>query len=155
MEISRRNVLRSAAAVGGAAAAVPLYTSLAGSAVAGVVSPAGTTIARTYGPGPANAAGYSKIVELPGEDHTVREDLGITGAPDREDNRTPVLAFAQFSDIHVVDHQSPGRVEWLDRFEDPNDLGVVPGLLSSSYRAWEMLSAHVADAMVKSVNALK
>lgn len=155
MEMSRRNVLRSAAVVGGSAAAVPLFTSLSSSAVAGVVNPAGTTLAKTYAPGAPNANGYSKIVELDGEPHVVREDLGITADPDRESCRTPLLAFAQFSDIHVVDHQSPGRVEWLDRFEDPNDLGIVPGLLSSSYRPWEMLSAHVADAMVKAVNAVK
>ncbi|MET3960498.1 metallophosphoesterase (TIGR03767 family) [Marmoricola sp. OAE513] len=156
MEMSRRNVLRSAALVGGTAAAVPLVTSLAGSAVAGVVSPAGTTLAKTYGLGPVNAAGYGKIVELAGEAHVVREDLLTTPAdPDRENARSPLAAFVQFSDIHVVDHQSPGRVEWLDRFEDPNDLGLVPGLLSSSYRAWEMLSAQVADAMVQAVNDIK
>ena len=72
--------------------------------------------------------------------------------PAYENCRTPLLAFAQFSDIHVVDHQSPGRVEWLDRFEDPNALGLVPGLLSSSYRPHEMLSAQTADAMVRAVN---
>lgn len=155
MEISRRNVLRSAAAAGGVAAAVPLTASLAGSAVAGVVSPAGTTLAKTYGPGPSNAAGYSKIVELAGEPHQVRTDLGIPAGETREDDRTGVLAFVQFSDIHVIDHQSPGRVEWLDRFEDPNDLGLNTGLLSSSYRAWEMLSAQVADAMVQAVNDIK
>ncbi|MCX6397697.1 MAG: TIGR03767 family metallophosphoesterase [Propionibacteriales bacterium] len=153
--MSRRNVLRSAAVVGGSAAAVPLFTSLSGSAVAGVVNTAGTTLAKTYGPGDPNASGYSKIVELAGEEHTVRADLGIAATYDDDSCRTPMLAFAQFSDIHVVDHQSPGRVEWLDRFEDPNDLGVVPGLLSSSYRPWEMLSAHVADAMVKAVNVVK
>lgn len=154
MEMSRRNVLRSAAVAGGTAASVPLFASLSGSAVAGVVNPAGTTLAKTYGPGPVNAAGYAKIVELDGEAHVVREDLGITAGADREDDRVALQAFVQFSDIHVVDHQSPGRVEWLDRFEDPNDLNVVPGLLSSSYRAWEMLSAQVADAMVQAVNDL-
>jgi metallophosphoesterase (TIGR03767 family) len=84
----------------------------------------------------------------------VRTDLGATAAPGREDCRTPLLAFAQFSDVHVVDHQSPARVEWLDRFEDPNDLGLVPGLLSSSYRPQEILSAQVMDAMVRAVNAI-
>lgn len=156
MEMSRRNVLRSAAVVGGSAAAVPLFTSLAGSAVAGVVSPAGTTLVKTLGPGPAiNAGGYRKIVELAGEPHAVRNDFNLTVDANRENVRTPVAAFVQFSDIHIIDHQSPGRVEWLDRFEDPNDLGLNTGLLSSSYRAWEMLSAQVSDAMVQAVNAIK
>ncbi|MCZ4499228.1 MAG: family metallophosphoesterase [Marmoricola sp.] len=152
MEISRRNLLRSTAVVGGAAAATPLLGTLAQSAVASTA--ALTTLDHTFGPGTPNAKGYSKIVLKAGEQHLVRTDLGTSAAAGRAGTRTPLLAFAQFSDIHVVDHQSPGRVEWLDRFEDPNDLGLIPGLLSSSYRAHEMLSAHVADAMVRAVNAI-
>ena len=150
MEMSRRNVLRSAAAVGGGVAAVPLLTSLAGSAVAS--SATKTTLAKTYRLGTPNAAGYGKIEAGPGEPHQVRTDLGIAAGAARESCRTPLLAFVQFSDIHIIDHQSPGRVEWLDRFEDPNDLGLNTGLLSSSYRAWETLSAHVSEAMVVAVN---
>lgn len=147
-------MLRSAAAVGGGVAAVPLITSLSQSAVAAPLSTAGTTLAKTYGLGTPNAAGYAKIVELAGEAHTVRTDLGANAAAGREDVRQPLLAYVQFSDIHITDHQSPGRVEWLDRFEDPNDLGLNTGLLSSSYRSWEMLNAQVSDAMVRAVNAL-
>ena len=29
-----------------------------------------------------------------------------------------LLAFVQLSDVHVVDHQSPARVEWADRYDD-------------------------------------
>jgi metallophosphoesterase (TIGR03767 family) len=43
-------------------------------------------------------------------------------------------------------------VEWLDRFEDPNGLGVNPGLVAASYRPQEMLTAQVMDAMVRAVN---
>ncbi|MFL6160418.1 MAG: TIGR03767 family metallophosphoesterase [Marmoricola sp.] len=150
MEISRRNLLRSGAIVTGAAAITPVLGSLSQAAVAS--SAVRTTLDHTFGPGAPNASGYSKIVTKPGEGHLVRGDLGIAAADGREACRAPLLAFAQFSDIHVVDHQSPGRVEYLDRFEDPNDYGIVPGLLSSSYRAHEMLTAHVAEAMVRSVN---
>lgn len=147
--MSRRNVLRSAAVVGGTAATVPLMASLSGSAVASSASK--TTLAKTYGLANPTAT-YSKITELDGEPHQVRTDLGIAAGAGREDCRTPLLAFVQFSDIHITDHQSPGRVEWLDRFEDPNDLKLNTGLLSSSYRSWEMLNAHVSDAMVAAVN---
>jgi metallophosphoesterase (TIGR03767 family) len=153
MELSRRRLLRSAAAVTGATAVAPLFASLADSAVAATTSgAAATTLAGTYGRGAPNAKGYARIVRQAGEPRQVRTDLGIAAAADREDCRQPLLAFAQFSDVHVVDHQSPARVEWLDRFEDPNDLGLVPGLLSASYRPHEMLSAQVMDAMVRAVN---
>ena len=150
MELSRRNVLRGAAVLGGTAAAAPVLGSLSEAAVA--AGGGWTTLHRTYGPGVPNAQGYAKVVERPGESHLPRTDLVPVPGEGREACRTPLLAFAQFSDIHVVDHQSPGRVEWLDRFEDPNDLGINPGLLSSSYRPQEMLTAQVADAMVKAVN---
>ncbi|MBO9520209.1 MAG: TIGR03767 family metallophosphoesterase [Nocardioidaceae bacterium] len=153
MELTRRHLLRSAAAVSGAAALSPVLGSLSEAAV-GAPLTTGTTLARTFRRGTPNAKGYAKIVEGPGEPHTVRAGLGADPQDGREDRRRAVLAFAQFSDVHVVDHQSPGRVEWLDRFEDPNALGVNPGLLSSSYRPHEMLSAQVMDAMVRQVNSI-
>src|SRR5215208_3008707 len=153
MELSRRGLLRSAAALTGVAAATPLFATLAESAVAATTSSAaGTTLLHTFRRGTANAKGYAKIVRQAGEPHVVRTDLGIHAGPDRATCRTPLLAFAQFSDVHVVDHQSPARVEWLDRFEDPNDLDLTPGLLSASYRPQELLSAQVMDAMVQAVN---
>jgi metallophosphoesterase (TIGR03767 family) len=155
MELSRRGLLRSAAVVTGLAAVPPLFSSLAESAVAGTTSgAAGTTLAGTYGRGTPNAKGYAKVVRLAGEPRVVRTDLGIQASPGREDCRTALLAFAQFSDVHVVDCQSPARVEWMDRFEDPNDLGLNPGLLSASYRPQELLTAQVLDAMVRAVNGI-
>ncbi|MFL6061403.1 MAG: TIGR03767 family metallophosphoesterase [Marmoricola sp.] len=148
--MSRRNVLRGAAVLGGTAAVTPVVFSLSEAAVAS--GAASTTLDHTFVPGAPNAKGYSKMALGPGEPHQVLTGLGASAAPGRASCRTPLLAFAQFSDIHVVDHQSPGRVEWLDRFEDPNSLKLVPGLLSSSYRAHEMLTAQTADAMVRAVN---
>jgi hypothetical protein len=43
------------------------------------------------------------------------------------------------------------RVEWTDRLDDPGTVPVT-GLLKSAYRPHEVLSAHVADAMVQAVN---
>lgn len=151
MELTRRNLLRATAAAGGAAALSPILGSLSQAAVASSGT-AATTLARTYRRGAPGAKGYAKIVTGPGEPHVVRSDLGIDPSPGRAACRTPLLAFAQFSDVHVVDHQSPGRVEYLDRFEDPNALGIKPGLLDSSYRPHEMLSAQVMDAMVRAIN---
>jgi metallophosphoesterase (TIGR03767 family) len=150
MELSRRGLLRSAVAVAGAAA---LFPSLAESAVAGTTSR--TTLARTYVPGAPDAHGYAKIVSGAGEARVVRADLGVAAAPGRASGRTGMLAFAQLSDVHVVDHQSPARVEWTDRYDDPNATGQVPGLFASAYRPHEMLTAQVGDAMVRAVNAVR
>ena len=107
-----------------------------------------TTLNRTLQLGPPNALGYSKIVAKPGEVRQVRTDLGVAAQPGRTTRRVGLQSFVQLSDVHVADHQSPGRVEWVDRFE-------TPGLFSSSYRPQEMLTAHVADAMVQAINAQK
>ncbi|MFL6106204.1 MAG: TIGR03767 family metallophosphoesterase [Marmoricola sp.] len=146
MDLTRRHLLRAGAVAGGAVASVPLLGSLSESAIAS------TTATQTWTFGPANAKGYQKLVPGPAEARSVRTGLGAGPTSSPSSCRTPLLAFAQFSDIHVVDHQSPGRVEWLDRFEDPNPQGLNPGLLSSSYRPQEMLTAQVADAMVRAVN---
>ena len=148
--MSRRALLRSALVVGGAAV---LFPSLAESAVAGTTSR--TTLAVTYVPGPPNASGYSKILAQAGEARLVRTDVGAAAAADRAANRKPLLAFAQLSDVHVVDHQSPARVEWTDRYDDPNATGQVPGIFASAYRPQEMLTAQVGDAMVRAVNAVR
>ncbi|WP_183099655.1 TIGR03767 family metallophosphoesterase [Nocardioides pelophilus] len=105
-----------------------------------------TTLNRTLKPGTPNALGYAKIVTAPGEVRVVRSDLGAAAQSGRVTRRVGLQSFVHLSDIHIVDHESPARVEWVDRFE-------TPGLFSSSYRPQEMLSAQVADAMVQAVNA--
>ena len=144
MKLSRRDLVRAGLIAGGVAAAGRvLGPSLAQAALA-----ARTTLNRTLVPGAPNALGYSKIVARAGEVRQVRTDLGVAAQPGRTNRRVGLQAFVQLSDIHIVDHESPARVEWLDRFE-------TPGLFSSSYRPHEMLSAQVADAMVQAVNAQK
>ncbi len=144
MKLSRRDLLRAGLLGGGVAAAGVsgvTFPSLASAAVTPYV-----TLNRTLKPGPPDASGYAKIVAGPGEVRLVRTDLGTAAQAGRQDRRVGLQSFVQFSDVHIVDAQSPARLEWLDRFE-------TPGLLSSSYRPHEMLSAQVADAMVRAVNA--
>jgi metallophosphoesterase (TIGR03767 family) len=153
MEMSRRSLIRSALVLGGVAAVSRemVFGSLAEEALA-----AGRTTANgTYGPGTPGAKGYCKIVARPADARVVRTDLGIAAAAARSKHRKGLLAFAQLSDVHVVDHQSPARVEWTDRFDDPNSTGQVPGLFASAYRPQEMLTAQVGDAMVRAINAVK
>ena len=142
MDLSRRDTIRAGAALAAAAAVSRIVApSLAQAAVS-----ASTTLTTTYGPGTPDAQGYRKIVALAGEPRIVRTDLGIAAGAGRSSTREALLSFVQLSDVHVVDHQSPGRLEWVDRIE-------TTGLFSSSYRPQEMLTAQVADAMVQAVNA--
>ena len=132
-------MLKSALVLGGVAAVSRemVFGSLAEEALA-----AGRTTANgTYGPGTPGAKGYRPIVAVPADARLVRTDLGVAaGSHPREGRQGDLLAFAQLSDVHVVDHQSPARVEWTDRYDDPNPSGQVPGIFASAYRPQEMLS---------------
>jgi metallophosphoesterase (TIGR03767 family) len=83
--------------------------------------------------------GDNRLEPAPGEDFVVRSDLG-TPSPSRERTRQSRLFFGQLSDMHVVDEESPLRVEFLDRFSGP---------VASAYRPQEALSTQVMDEMVK------
>ena len=113
----------------------------------------GTTRAHTLGRGAAtNAKGYVRLVAGPAEPFVVREDLGQKARRGRAARRTGLVSLVQFTDTHVVDAQSPARVEYLDRYND----GVgAPLVFSAAYRPHEMLTAHVTDALVRRVNSLR
>lgn len=153
MDVSRRSLLRSAVALGTVSA---LGIDLYGTPVwARSLKTTGTTLAKTILRGSPGAGGYAKLVAGPGEPHLVRTDLGIPAGAGRGKSREAVLAFAQISDVHIVDDQSPMRVEYTDRFEDKYMAGdPALGLLSSAYRPQEMLSAHIAESMVQAINKI-
>ena len=70
---------------------------------------------------PARAATGSCV--RPGEPRAVRttslRERPARG-PARPRSAEPLLAVAHLSDLHVCDHQSPARVELLDRWADPD-----------------------------------
>ena len=149
MGISRRDLGRAAALV---AAAVASARTAASASAAGPARVA--TLARVVRRGRAGARGYAPLERGPGEAHVVRTDLGVRAQPGRARRRRGLIAFAQISDVHVIDTQSPLRVEWTDRFDDPSSAPTVTGVFASAYRPQEMLSAQVADAMVRELNAI-
>jgi metallophosphoesterase (TIGR03767 family) len=124
--------------------------------------PLGTTLERTILRGhPINTGGYRHLRYGPGEPHVVRHDIGILPRGGRARRRTPLLAIAQFTDTHVLDAQSPARVEFLDRLSNGvdgnsvwNASGGSVGLFESSYRPQEMLTAQVTDDLVRAVRRL-
>jgi metallophosphoesterase (TIGR03767 family) len=117
------------------------------------VAAAGTTLASTLPFGPAGSGGYRPIVVGPGEPYLRRLDL-VPTPPTAARNLRPVVAFAHLTDIHVVDAQSPARVEFLDRYCDPQSWFSGFNRISGSYRPQEMLSVQVGDAMVRAVDAV-
>jgi metallophosphoesterase (TIGR03767 family) len=159
--VSRRELLGLGVAAAGVAATGALVRADPASAlpvlepVAPVwpVHPAGTTLDRTLLHGPPGAKGYRKVVVGPGEPSLVRGDL-LGGASRGTGSRTPVLALGQLTDMHIIDAQSPARVEFLDRLNDPGSPLATQLPFQSAYRPQEMLTAHVAEAMVQALNAL-
>ncbi len=159
--VSRRQLLGMGVAAAGVAAAGSLLSPESATASpltrpaipAWPAHPAGSTLARTLHHGPPGAKGYRKVVDGPGEPSLVRGDL-LGGAARGSGSRTPVLSLGQLTDMHIIDAQSPARVEFLDRLDDPGSplAGQLP--FQSAYRAQEMLTAHVAEAMVRALNAI-
>ena len=142
MQISRRDVLRSSAALGSLAAAGGL--GLSDAAVAGTARAATppTTASVALGKGAASAGGWRPVVQTPGDRRVVRAGLGARARRGRGGRRRSLLAFAQLSDVHICDAQSPVRIENGE------------AVSSSAYRPQEMLTGHVADAMVRQINAV-
>ncbi len=99
----------------------------------------GTTVDKTIG----DFNGDKRLEYGPGEPYTVREDLGNAN-PNRTQTRTPVFnPFVQLSDLHVVDEESPARIEQYD--------DAIPGV-HGAYRPQESLMPHTADALVRRAN---
>jgi metallophosphoesterase (TIGR03767 family) len=154
VDLSRRDLLRSGLAAGAVTSlgTTGLYRP-AYAAPRRPLAPAGTTLERTLLKGRGGEGGYAPVVLGPGEPHVVRTDLGAPAGGNRAARRRGLLAFAHLTDVHCIDAQSPMRLEWLDRFDDQENPGdPTTGLTASAYRPQEMLSAHVAEAMVRAVN---
>jgi metallophosphoesterase (TIGR03767 family) len=144
MDISRRDLFRSAGVVGTAAALGGLG-SLSADAVAGARTLARNphaTRGKILAKGPAAPGGWRPVVRADGEPYQVRTNLGIDAKHGRAKRRKPLIAFAQLSDVHVCDAQSPMRLEYGEQTS------------SSAYRPQEILGAHVANAMVKEINRI-
>ena len=103
-------------------------------------------------PGEPGAGGYRRLEAAEGESHSLRDELAGASLPGGwQRTARPLLVLAHLSDTHVMDHQSPGRAELLDRYSDPDsplraEVGVI-----GTYRAQELFTFQVAEAMCRAV----
>ncbi len=105
-----------------------------------------TSLVRTIRKAPAGRTPYRRLVERSGEPFTVREDLILhPPAPGRANTRRSLLYMGQFTDIHIVDAQSPARIE-------PAEQAVQALDTASAARPQETLCVYVLDQMVKAMN---
>ena len=111
------------------ALAITLALAAGGVAIAaGASSTANQTI--------ADRDGDNRLETAPGDAYEQRGELGTRTAA----RGTALWTFGQLTDIHVVDEESPARVEFLDKVGPP---------FTSAYRPHEGIGPQVADAMVR------
>ena len=111
---------------------------------------------RTLLHGTPGANGYRKVVVGAGEPSHPAPRPARRRDPRHRYAHARCVAFGQLTDMHIIDAQSPARVEFLDRLNDPGSpLASVVAVLSPPTAPQEMLTAHVAEAMVQAVNALR
>ena len=145
MDLTRRTVLKGMAGAAGITALGGVDPRWAHALPAPGIS--GTTLERTIVRGTPGAGGYTALTTGPGEPFLFRGDLtGLTGH--QRVSIRPLACFAQLTDVHVMDTQSPARFEFLDA------LGGFESDFTSAYRPQEIFSAQVGDAMVRRLRTL-
>ena len=154
MALTRRDFLKAAGLTGAAAATLPAWwpewIDLAYATPAEL-----TTLGRTLVKGAVLREGsagfkYYRLAEGPGEPHLLRTELAKKSA--RHHTRTSLLNFVHFTDIHIIDGQSPARVEFLDRYDDKQ---CTQAPFTSAYRPQEMMTVHVLESMIRQVRAVR
>ncbi|MFC7260847.1 TIGR03767 family metallophosphoesterase [Streptomyces lutosisoli] len=106
-------------------------------------APYGTTTLETTARlgGAPHTGTYRRLVPGPGWPLVVRGELAPPRAG-REDRRTALACFVQFTDLHLADVQNPLRTEFLRSHA------------ATAWRAQEALTVAGAVALVEQVNAL-
>ncbi|KOG48948.1 TIGR03767 family metallophosphoesterase [Streptomyces decoyicus] len=99
----------------------------------------GTTLAGVSAP--RGSGGYRRLADGPAWNRVIRAELA-TAHGGRAERRTALASFVQFTDLHLVDVQSPLRYEYL-RAET-----------ASAWRPQEALSVAGVVSLIERVNAL-
>ncbi|MGI9017017.1 MAG: TIGR03767 family metallophosphoesterase [Euzebya sp.] len=129
--------------------AVAQHLAQAGDEAARQAAADATTLAQTLRAGTANGLGYRMMATGAGEPHILREDL-VSAQDGRTGRRRSLLSFLHLTDQHLIDGQSPARVEFTDRFVE----GSCPPPFESAWRAHEAASVRIAAAMLAKVRGI-
>ena len=138
--ISRRSFV-AGAGLGGLGLLVGLPNARAAAESAKrAVHPLGTTLSQVATP-LSSGPGYTRLTAGAGWPLVVRQEIAA-GKPGRDDRRRGLTAFAQFTDMHITDAESPARFEYLHPF------------IGSAHRPQETLGPVASTALVQRVNEL-
>lgn len=102
-------------------------------------------------PGPGGPGGYRRLVQGPTELHDVRTELGGRRP---SGGLHPIATFAQVSDLHITDAQTPARAEYLIHLADDEARGRGIGA-TGTYRPQESLTHHVVEAMTAALRRVR
>lgn len=145
--LSRRAFL---ATVAGLSATWALPRHALGAALATDLEPsqAPSTLQQTIRVGPVQRGGYRSLVAGPGEPFYPRIDLTReVPDPGRAGRRRSLLYLGHLSDIHIMDVQSPARLEPM--------IAQDHSLWAGAYRPQDALTVPVAAATVQAIAALR
>lgn len=93
--------------------------------------------------GEPNSLGWRGLREAPGENDAVPTGDGSV-----------IGCLWHLSDLHLCDAESPVRIEYLDRFADPDSRYREEIEEVGTYRPQEILTVQVAATMLETVNAI-
>ena len=86
---------------------------------------------------------------------SLRKEVGEPIVGEAPTAVTPLASFIHLSDLHVCDAKSPARVEFLDRFADPDYETRAQFEYVGTYRPQELLTLQVVEAMVQAANEIE
>lgn len=114
---------------------------------AAATPPGPTTLEQTIRFGAVQQGQYRVLKSGPGEPHIPRFDILRRSAdPGRAHRRRSILYLAHLSDLHLIDAQSPGRIEPMIVLDHTSWAG--------AFRPQDPLSPHAVAAMVDGINNL-
>ncbi|MEV5986536.1 TIGR03767 family metallophosphoesterase [Streptomyces sp. NPDC052051] len=146
--ISRRRFMSGASAAVAGAALWPLLTpsrALARDRALALTAARAVRIEGTTLEQAAMATGdgaYKRLAAGPGWPLVVRGDVA-GAASGRDDRRTGLASFVQFTDMHLTDTESPVRFEYL------------ASLIDSAHRPQEALTVQGASSLIERVNRVR